>query len=195
MTFYSKWLELNPNDGISALTRAQLLLLLNRTDEYREACKGILEPFGQSGDMEGPDHVARACAIAPDAVPDPKRPVEIQTRVVSSYAAYWNIYTLGMAHLRAGELDEAAQRFHESLLTNPGWPARYLDWLGLALVHVERGETKAAREWLRKAVDMMEQTSTFDRDEFEACVLRREVEQLLSQPAPKSQDAESGKPG
>jgi len=101
-----------------------------------------------------------------------------------------------MAHLRAGELDEAAQRFHESLLTDPGWLARYLDWLGLALVHVKRGETEAAREWLGKAVEMMEHTAVVcEGEEFEAQLLRREVEQLLSPPAPKTPGAESGKPG
>ena len=39
---------------ISALIRAQLLVLLNRTEEYREVCKEILERFGQKGELEDP---------------------------------------------------------------------------------------------------------------------------------------------
>jgi tetratricopeptide (TPR) repeat protein len=64
----------------------------------------------------------------------------------------WYLYTLALAHYRAGRLDEALGRLRESLEVDPGWEAQVLDWLLLALVQQRRGETEDARRWLDKAV-------------------------------------------
>jgi hypothetical protein len=59
----------------------------------------------------------------------------------------------------------------------------------LALVNGERGETQAAREWLAKAVELMQRNpSPALQDRLEAQLLRREVEQLLG----KSEEEKHG---
>ncbi len=83
--------------------------------------------------------------------------------------------TLGLAHLRAGQLDEAARCFHQALPSHP-----ILNWLGLALVDHARGQTEDARQWLGKAIEAMEQRPDLcEEDHLQGQLLRREVEQLL----------------
>jgi hypothetical protein len=66
----------------------------------------------------------------------------------------------------------------------------------LALVHHKRGETEEARQWLGKAVDLMEQhPAPAQQDRIEGQLLRREVERLLGKPEQEKQDAESEKDG
>ena len=96
-----------------------MLLMADRNEEYRQACEAMLDRFGQSETPGLVCHVARACVLAPKAVSDPTVPIELASRAVSRDPRPWIIYTLGMAHLRAGQLDEAAVRFQESLDTGP----------------------------------------------------------------------------
>ncbi len=97
-----------------------------------------------------------------------------------------------MAQFRAGHLDEATKRFQESLKTAPTWTARFLNWLGLALVHHERAETGEAQDSLDKAIELMEQDpGPAQQDRIEGQLLRREVEQLLGKPEEEKDDAES----
>jgi Flp pilus assembly protein TadD len=155
----------------------------------------MLAHFGQTDNSHQVYHTARACVLAPDAIADPMRAVELAEQAQSSLpGAPWAMYTLGMAHLRAGGLDEAAQSLQESLEVDPTWDARFLNWLGLALVHHERGETEEARQWLGKAVDLMEQhPASALHGRIEGQLLRREVEGLLGKPKQEQDDAESKK--
>jgi tetratricopeptide (TPR) repeat protein len=183
---WNRAVELGRDDAVSALIRAQLLLIADRTEEYRQACKEILGRFDQSD-----CHAARACVLAPEAVPDPMVPVKLAQGAVSRDPREWTLYTLGMARLRAGQFDEAEQRFQESLKAAPSWQARFLNSFGLALVYHERGETKKARESLDEGVELMEQDpGPTLQDRIEGQLLRREVEKLLGKPAEEKDDAE-----
>jgi tetratricopeptide (TPR) repeat protein len=183
-----RWAEQGPDNAVWALIRAQMLLMADRAEEYRQACGEIIDRFGQSENPGRFCHAARACVLAPKAVPDPMVPVKLAAEAVSRDPIHWHLYTLGMAHLRAGQLDEAAQRFHESLNTDPAWQARFLNWLGLALVHHGRGEMEEARQCFGEAVDLMEQDpGPTPQDRIEGRLLRREVEQLLGKPEEKDE--------
>jgi tetratricopeptide (TPR) repeat protein len=103
--------ELTADDAMAALVRAQVLVLADRIEAYRQACGEILERFGPSQDPEVACHAVRACVLAPQAVPDPRVPVELAREAVARDPREWTLYTLGMAHLRAGQLDQAAERF------------------------------------------------------------------------------------
>jgi tetratricopeptide (TPR) repeat protein len=189
---YDKYVGQVRDDAIAALIRAQWLSMAYRTEEYRQACAEILGRFGRSEDPGVLAHAARACVIAPDALTDSMLAVKLAEEAVSRYPGQWTIYTLGMAHLRAGQLEEAAERFQESLNADPAWQARYLDWLGLALVQHARGETVEVRQYLGKAVDLMVQDlGPTLQDRIEGRLLRREVEQLLGKPKVEKHDAES----
>ena len=186
-----KYVAMKPEDAVAALIRVQMLLMAGRTEEYRHACQEMLDRFGQSETPGMMCHAARACVLAPKAVSDPTVPIELAARAVSSNPCQWHLYTLGMAHFRAGQLDEAAERFHESLKTEPTWTARFLNWLGLALVHHERGETEKAQKSFGEGVELMEQDpGPTSQDRIEGQLLRREVERLLGQSEERKDGAE-----
>jgi tetratricopeptide (TPR) repeat protein len=191
---WNRLAELSPDDAVAALIRAQLLLAAGRTDEYRAACLEMLERFEDSADPWQVYHAARACTLAPDGTGDPERIVEMATEVVSHFPDLpWVIYTLGLAHLRAGQLAEATQRLQESVNAAPDWPpGHFLTSFGLALVHHQRGETQQVREWYAKGVgSMKEPRPSAAQDWLECQLLRREVEQLLANPDKNQQDEES----
>jgi tetratricopeptide (TPR) repeat protein len=181
------------DDAHAALIKTQLLLLAGRTEDYRQACEDMLARFSQPDRPLQNYATARASSLAPQAISEPARAVELAERAVSNQPTRpWFRHGLGMAHFRAGQLDEAESCFHESLKIGPNWDARFLNWLGLALVHHGRGETKQSRQWLEKAIEMMEQHSAHaPQDRLEAQLLRRELEQLLAQSDEEQQD---GKP-
>lgn len=186
-----RYVELRPDDAVAAFIRAEMLVAAKQTDEYRRFCREILERFGKTKEAQALSHVARACVLAPKAVSDPKLPVELADRAVARDSKLWTVYTLGMAHFRAGQLDQAAQRFHESLAAGPNWHARSLNWLGLALVHRERGEMEQSRQWLAKAVELMVRRPAIAlQDRLEAQLLRREVEELLGDPSAGKENTE-----
>jgi tetratricopeptide (TPR) repeat protein len=189
-----KCAELEPADPTAALIRAQTLLVADRIEEYRQACVQILDRFGQSEDPAALCHAARACVLAPNAISDPLVPVRLGEQAVSLDSSECTLYTLGMAHLRAGEVEEAQRRFQESLQAAPSWEARFLNWLGLALVCRGRGETQPARQWLSEAIQLIEQhPARFTHDRIEGQLLAREAEQLLGKSEQKKQAAETGK--
>jgi Tfp pilus assembly protein PilF len=119
-------------------------------------------------------------------------PVELAKRATSRHPSSCTVYTLGMAHLGAGQLDEAAGCFHESLKRDPTWDARYLNWLGLALVEHEHGDKEATQQWLSKAVNLMEHDpGHIPHDRIEGRLLWREVERLLKESEQKKDTAAS----
>jgi tetratricopeptide (TPR) repeat protein len=191
---WNRYVELG-NDGARALlSRAQLLLMTDRTDAYRRACAEILNRFGQLDDAGALCPAVRACTLAPKAVPDPMVLVEMAQRAASGDARGYTLHPLGMAHLRAGQVDEAVDRFQESLSITPEWERniRFLNWLGLALAYHEMGEPEEARQWLGKAIDFMQQHHATHTPRLEGQILRREVEQLLEDPEQAEDDTESG---
>ena len=187
--------ELDPDDTTAALVHAQMLLMSVRTQEYRQACVDMLDGFGQSDNPLKVYCAARACALAPNTISDPTRLVELAERALSSNPqAAWFLSGLGMAHLRAGQLEQAAQRFRESLenVPTPTWQARFLMWFGLALVHHQSGEPEEARRSLAEAVEIMEQHPAAPLEcRLEGQLLRREVEQLLGKPEQHKDTTES----
>ncbi|NQT13512.1 MAG: tetratricopeptide repeat protein, partial [Planctomycetes bacterium] len=188
-----KHVELRPDGATAALIRAQMLVMADRTEEYRQACVEMLDRFGQSKRPGEFCHAAWACVLAPKAIPDPMVPVELAERAVSRDPNEWTLYVLGMAHFRAGQLGEAAERFHESLNAGPHWDAIFLNWLGLALVHHERGETQEARQWIGKAIESMEpHPSRSTQGRIEGRLLQRELERLLDDAKQEQDNTKSG---
>jgi len=73
---------------------------------------------------------------------------------------YWN--TLGVAHYRAGEWDEAKTALHRSIeLRDEG---DSFDWFFLALVHLKQGRKEQARDWYDKAVRWYQQHLPYNRE-------------------------------
>ena len=180
-----KSIELSHPGNVNSLIRAQILVLTNRSEKYRQACAAELDRTGESVDPDRYCHAARMCVLAPEATVDQLFPIVLAERAVAQhptghYPRQWMLYTLGMTHFRAGHLDEATQHLHASLDADPRWSARALNWLGLALVEQARGNTDKSQRWLDDAIEHVEQdTIRYPWDRFEAELLRRELESLL----------------
>src|SRR5262249_25851763 len=56
---------------------ALLCLATANTDQYRRTCARLLERFGQTKDPAVANNVAWACVLAPNAVDDAKRPLQL----------------------------------------------------------------------------------------------------------------------
>jgi tetratricopeptide (TPR) repeat protein len=189
----NKSVEVDPDNGRAALVHAQILLMTDRTQEYRQACVDMLDRFGRSEQPRTFCLAARACVLGPEAISDTMRSVELAERAVSNDPESPSfLYTLGMAHFRAGHLEQAGERFHDSLEASPDWPGRCLAWLGLALLDHRGGQQEEARQWLAKAIELMDRHPSEDtEDRIEGQLLRREVEQLLGKPEQESDAGES----
>jgi serine/threonine protein kinase/Flp pilus assembly protein TadD len=195
-------LALNPNPELLARC-APMLLLADDTDTYRQLCVHVIGQLGDTKDPRTAYLVARIGALAPDAVPDPTRLVEIAERAVRVQPAPHYLHVLGLAHYRAGQLDTGIKQLRRSIEGN--WTANAANWLVLAMAHQRLGHAEEARKWLDKAVRWIDNTgreaprgsvdalrSLHRHDSLACMVLRREAETLLGappRPAPEEKEA------
>src|SRR5262249_12907433 len=105
--------------------------------------------------------------------------------------AAWYLHTLGLAHYRAGQFDEAVRRLQESTALTPAWAADVDNWLALALAQHRLDHEEEARRWLDKAMEWSDRQSRpadagsaappplYWHDELARQLLLREAEALL----------------
>jgi tetratricopeptide (TPR) repeat protein len=169
---------------------APLLLLGDRAQTYRGHCARLFGQFQDTKDPRTAYLVARSCALAPDAGPDPARLVELAERAAQDQPAPHYLHTLGLAHYRAGQYDRAVEQLERSL--KKIWQARAANWLVLAMAHQRLGHADEARKWFDQAVRWMESTgseaapgpgeglrSLHPHDALACLVLRREAGALV----------------
>lgn len=94
-------------------------------------------------------------------------------------------------HCRAGQFQEAAALFEQSLRASAKPGQAVLNWMWLALAHQRRGKTEEARRWLGQATAWLDQyrdgmparaeaeLGLHLHNWLEANVLRREEEALI----------------
>jgi WD40 repeat protein/tetratricopeptide (TPR) repeat protein/tRNA A-37 threonylcarbamoyl transferase component Bud32 len=144
----AEWRE-SPVDTL--LHQAHVRLQLGDAKGYRHACAGLLERYGKTDDPGIANTVAWACALAPDAVSDYARPLELARLAVGKAPKdHASLNTLGTVSFRAGHSDKAIEQLNEGIKAHGkgGTPA---DWLILALAYQRLGKTGEARRWLEKA--------------------------------------------
>lgn len=114
---------------------------------YQGACQEILRQYGSSANRNDQRHVLRACLLAPELVGDPADFARRAEEMAANDPAPWNSYTAGVAHLRAGNLEQAIARLREALATggrSPGGVHR-LNYLPLATALHRAGQTPEAQ--------------------------------------------------
>src|SRR5262249_9532774 len=95
---------------------ALLCLATANTDQYRRTCARLLERFGQTKDPAVANNVAWACVLAPNAVDDAKRPLQLAEKAVYIHPGVANyLTTLGAALYRANRPEEAVQRLNQAI--------------------------------------------------------------------------------
>jgi tetratricopeptide (TPR) repeat protein len=186
---HEKAAALNLSNAENRYRHALLRLALGETAAYRKACSDMLQYFGASKEAASLNTVAWACVLAPDAVDQPARLVELAGRAVAEQPANpAYLGALGSAHYRAGQYDAALRRLTEAVQAH-GKGGMVQDWLFLALAHQRLGDTGAARQWLEHAARWIERAERETPDHaaprpgwnerLEWKVLRGEAESLL----------------
>jgi hypothetical protein len=197
LAYRAESIDFEQTDVVASYCQAGLFVLFGQADDYRRQCAAILSQSSDPEDAMVLCTMARPCILAPGAVEDPMIPVDLVQRAIAARPHMKKkvplrgfVHILAMAYLRAGMLTEAEQRFHEGLEQYSDWPSGVLNLLGLALLHHQRGDTQAAREWFAKAVDWMSTHQVdYGLDWIESELLRRELEQLLNTSAENLHDA------
>jgi tetratricopeptide (TPR) repeat protein len=195
---YARALRRDPtDDGHFWFEYAALLLLSGDRPGYARACAHMIEACGKAG---GPRayHVARACTLAPDAVPDASLPGGLAEKELQASArAFWSLTEQGALHCRAGRFPQAVALFEQSLRADPATGKAVLNWLWLALAQQHLGKSEEARRWLDKATAWLDQyrdgmparaeeeLGLHLHNWLEANVLRREAEARIRPADPR----------
>jgi tetratricopeptide (TPR) repeat protein len=193
---YARALERGAPDGDLCFEYAAIRLLAGDRQGYASACARMLARYGKAPSLRS-YHVARACTLAPDAVPEPSLPGRLAEVELQAWAhAFWSMTEQGALEYRAGRFPQAVALFEQSLRADPQPGKAVVNWLWLALAYARLGKSEAARRWLDKATAWLDQyrDGMPDRAEadlglhlhnwLEAHVLRREAETLI-RPAEK----------
>jgi WD40 repeat protein/tetratricopeptide (TPR) repeat protein len=171
---------------------ALLRLYLGDSKGYRAACARLVERFSDND----PIAVTQTCALAPDAVTDLNRVVQLAEKARASTGNSYILATLGGVLYRAGHFKEAAAKLTESMEMVSSQGDRERAWLYQALVEHRLGRRNEAKQALDRAVQGFEKISKakakeaeednrdFWAQRLEWQILRREVEALLQVPKP-----------
>ena len=183
--------ELAPQEHRHWYSTACLRLYLGDEAGYREACRGILERFGNAG---GPPEVTertlKVCSLAPGferEVRDLSAPVD---RVIATNSPSWLVprcnLSKGLAEYRAGN-DHAALDRLARVVDLPGVSSRVELDLVTAMACRRLGRTGDAGEALRRAINRIETRMAHpgndvlgpDTEDWLTCqILRREADAL-----------------
>jgi eukaryotic-like serine/threonine-protein kinase len=154
VVYTGKLIPLRPSDNILWMTHASFLLRAGDTKGYRLACKEMIDRFGHTKDPFIAHRVAWTCLLLPDAVSDQKLLMELAQRSVDGAPRDpWTGMTLGLAHYRAGQFEQAVKALQ---------PYAEMSWcqiqvsLILAMAHERLGKGEEASRLLNKAVKQME---------------------------------------
>src|SRR5262249_4275061 len=144
-------------DGDVCFEDAAIRLLAGDRQGYAIACVQMLGRFGKAPSLRA-YHVARACTLAPDAVPEPSLPGRLAETELRAWAdAFWSMTEQGALHYRAGRFPQAVALFEQSLRADPQPGRAVVNWLWLALAQERLGKSQEACRWLDKATAWLDQ--------------------------------------
>ncbi len=189
---FAKAIELGSGDVLGVwYPLAVLHLRAHRPNEYRSLCEKLLERFGQTKNH----WVVITCKLAPNAVADLSRPVQIAEKLVAGKpknAEYIGI--LGAALYRKGDLEAAVQKLAASVRSGSGQLGVHWRRLVLAMAYhrlgrgaeaqqlfqeVTRWVEKNAQEKLKEGASLTEPLTWAHRLDLQ--FLHHEAEELLTQ--------------
>jgi tetratricopeptide (TPR) repeat protein/tRNA A-37 threonylcarbamoyl transferase component Bud32 len=177
---------------------AALHLLAGHANEYEDLCHKTVRLHGKAKDPEIDFHSGRILSLRPAAGEAREQGARWAERAVAAAPSNaWYLHILGLAHYRAGRVDQAIQRLKESQKVAPDWGGP-LNPLLLALCYHARKQPDEAQQARRKASEWLDKVNR-DRpssqadlppagfslsDWLEYEVLRREAEHLFRATGP-----------
>jgi tetratricopeptide (TPR) repeat protein len=167
------------------------LLLAGDAEGYRRVCAEVLHANAQATDPQTGYVLARMVSLAPGTADRAQAVAWAQKAVAANPRRAWYLHTMGVAHYRAGQFDQAVRRLEQSQQDDPAWQGHIIDWLLLAMAHQRLERPVDARAWLDRARQWKDQAKKdlakgapywpvdgwCDRLEIE--LLDREAEQLF----------------
>jgi eukaryotic-like serine/threonine-protein kinase len=182
-------------DRLAALSRANLMAVTGDREGLKVLCARILDEYGRTTDASFANRMVLWCALAPDAVPDPRRLVELAEKAVADGTPDPQLrFNLALANVRAGRFDEAVRLAKESLASLPPGDPGVLGGLieaVLAIAHHRLGQPGEAARRLDALIKLdwdaierwPEPEDWWRRADF--LTLRREaIATVTGQPAP-----------
>jgi WD40 repeat protein/tetratricopeptide (TPR) repeat protein len=155
-------IESGTTKAIADYWMALACLGTGETDRYRATCSDVVEHFGNSQTPEEAHWTAWTCLLAPEAVENYARVVQLaEQAVVADPKSHSYLKTLGGILYRACRCEEAVQRLTEAdKLAESADPASKSSpaytWYFLAMAHHKLGHDAEARTWLAKANEWTE---------------------------------------
>lgn len=164
-------------------------------ERYRKLCEAMTKRYGQSHD---PNHIAllaHTCVLAPNALADRDRIVQLAEQRVALAAnidrhKLWSTHVLGLAFYRAGQFEKAIATLEagqkEPNLTSE---IKICNWLALAMSRHGLGQDVEAAAALESARDVLVQKQRkLDQQRLNVQNLFRETESLLRNPRSRSEN-------
>jgi tetratricopeptide (TPR) repeat protein len=145
---FARGIERAAPDSEECLEHACLRLIVGDNDGYRAFLAELERRACRLDDPFAAYILARTAVVAAAPVVEPERVTRWAERAVASSLNGWNLHTLGVAHYRAGRLDEAIWRLEESNAGDWGEQGRMQNRLVLAMAHHRLGHAAQARTLL-----------------------------------------------
>ena len=136
---------------------ATLLVKLDRIEEYREHCRQLLADFGESTDLLFQRRAIQACLWHESGSQNHDQLVaRIQAIFENApIALHWRQTTLGLAHVRAGNPNEAKECLEQVLQSESAPPSGKVRAMAtLALAYLADQDEPKASEILQQATQL-----------------------------------------
>jgi tetratricopeptide (TPR) repeat protein len=172
---------------------AVLHLRAQRMSEYRSLCKRLLDQFGQKKEL----YVVITCKLAPNAVADLSRSVQIAEKLVTDKPQDSEcVGVLGDALYRKGDFEAAVQRLETSIHISPQAGGAPFRKLFLAMAYHRLGRAVEAQQLFQEVTQWMTKNAKKQHPQgavltaplswpypyrLDLRLLRRETEEILKQ--------------
>ena len=142
-----------PDEIKAWLDYARLLLLRHDHAGFRRLIPRMITHCGARTDLSNPEpEEAQTSALAPGGAENPVELIRFADRAFrDSHNAPGALWSLSLAHYRAGQAEKAAARAEEAIALRPD--LAWLSWPILALAHAQLGHADEASRWLAKTRD------------------------------------------
>jgi tetratricopeptide (TPR) repeat protein len=179
---FQKVIDLNPRDADArfylGLTHFKLANALLSQKKYAAALTAYQQAIVWNSEFADAHHaLAWLLVTCPDeSLWNPERAIESASRAIElneQGRGYRN--TLGVAHYRAGHLQEAIKELNRSVKEQRGGE-NAVDAFFLAMAHWKLGQADEARQWHQKAIDWMD---NHGKEDPELHRFRKEAAALL----------------
>ena len=190
---YVRAFEIEESDDEGIWYRCGCLLVHSEDAEgYRKFCDRLVKRFGQSPDVHQIALLAHVCVLAPNALADSDRALQLAEQRRSLTAdvevhRLWSLHVLGLAYYRASHFEKAVATL-EAAQNDPGFQTfdfKVSNWLVLAMCRHRLGQDGESAAALKSARAILaSEQRELDQEAIPIQILFREAETLFASSEP-----------